>query len=149
MCGLLDRLQPALLVPQRQTAKVEHGEVWMRLVHALDRHADLDVAVGDHTSHIYGLGGHDEAYPTAGDPDEAWRPRPSRSSTNYCGGVTGSSDPGSVVGLTVPGSSTSSMTPGVARSSSPLSASYRSRDACMLTSSSVEVDYGCESPTAR
>lgn len=73
VCRLLDKLQPSRLAPERQTARVEDGEIWVRLVHAVDRYADLDLAVGEHTSHIYGLGGHDEAYSTAADPDEAWQ----------------------------------------------------------------------------
>ena len=60
ICRLLDRLQPSLLSPERQTATVKNGETLIRLVHAVDRHADLDLVVGQHTAHVYGLGAHEE-----------------------------------------------------------------------------------------
>ena len=42
-------------------------------MHAVDRQADLDVVVGEHTAHVYGLGGRDETYSTADEQDEAWQ----------------------------------------------------------------------------
>lgn len=74
ICRLLDQLQPSNLAVDRLTAVVDGGgEAIIRLVHISDRVADLDIEVGDRTTHIYGLCGHDEDYGLAGDAEEVWR----------------------------------------------------------------------------
>lgn len=45
----------------------------IRLVHACLGGADLDIEVGDCTTHVYGLYGHDEDYAVPGDAEEVWR----------------------------------------------------------------------------
>lgn len=41
-------------------------------MHAHDQEADLDIAVGNGASNIYGLYGHDEEYGIAGECDDTW-----------------------------------------------------------------------------
>lgn len=73
LCRLLNQLDPANLTVEHQTAMVEGGEAVIRLVHINNRDADLDIEVGDCTSHVYGLFGHDEDYALPDDPEEVWR----------------------------------------------------------------------------
>ncbi len=73
ICQLLDRLHPTHLAVDRQTARLDNGETWIRLVHAHDHDADLDIALGNGPSNIYGLCGHDEEYRSAGECDDTWK----------------------------------------------------------------------------
>lgn len=72
ICRLLDRLNPANLAVERQTATTERGQVLIRLIHTSKQNADLDIEVGDCVTHIYGLYGHDEDYAAPDDPEEVW-----------------------------------------------------------------------------
>jgi hypothetical protein len=73
VCELLDRLRPAKLAVDRQSATVQNGELWIRLIHADDDDANLNIVVGEGTTHIYGLYGHDEDYRLTGEPEATWR----------------------------------------------------------------------------
>ena len=72
LCRLLDQLQPSNLDVARQTVGCRNGETWIRLVHVEDDAADLDIGIGDHTTSVYGLYGHDEDYATSGDGEFRW-----------------------------------------------------------------------------
>ena len=72
VCQLLDQLQPSDLDVARQTVGLKNGETWIRLVHVDDDAADLDITVGVHTTHIYGLYGHDEDYATGAGGESRW-----------------------------------------------------------------------------
>jgi hypothetical protein len=75
LCQLLDQLDPANLAADQQTATADKGgdAIKIRLVHTNNRNADLDIEVGDRTTHTYGLYGFDEDYALPDDPEEVWR----------------------------------------------------------------------------
>lgn len=52
---------------------MQNGETRILLVHADDHDAKLDIAIGDGTTNIYGLWGHEETYKLAGEPDDTWQ----------------------------------------------------------------------------
>lgn len=72
ICRLLDRLQPANLAVDRQTAEFKDGEISVQLVHCSEPDANLDITFLDGTTFISGLSSLDEDYSVASEPAGTW-----------------------------------------------------------------------------
>lgn len=71
--ALLDELRPAHLDPTEQRVGPDRGETWIELRHDTEPELMIELVLSDGWVNFYGVMGHDEAYSTRADPEDAWQ----------------------------------------------------------------------------